>query len=76
MKGLAYAENFERLRRCEVLAAEKQVTVAEIAMAWVFCSPMNVFPVVSTSSAERLEKNIGAMELVLTKEECAWLNLE
>ena len=75
MKGLAYAENFERLRRCEVLAGEKQVTVAEIAMAWVFCSPMNVFPVVSTSSPERLEKNIGAMDLVLTKEECAWLNL-
>ena len=76
MKGLAYEENFERLGRCEALAVKKGVTVAEIALAWVFRSPMNVFPVVSTSSEERLKINIHAMELPLTDEECAWLNLE
>ena len=76
MKGLAYEENFERLARCETLAETKGVTVAEIALAWVFRSPMNVFPVVSTSSEARLKMNIHAMELPLTKEECAWLNLE
>lgn len=76
MTGLVCEENFERLRRCEVLAEEKGVTVAEIALAWVFRSPMNVFPVVSTSSEERLKMNIHAMELPLTEKECAWLNLE
>ena len=75
MKGLCCEENFERLRRCEELAEKKGLTVAEIALAWVFRSPMNVFPVVSTSSEERLAKNIGAMEIPLTEEECAWLDL-
>ncbi len=76
MKGLACEENFERLGRCEQLAEEKGVTVAEIALAWVFRSPMNVFPVVSTSHEKRLEMNIRAMELPLTPRERAWLDLE
>ena len=64
------------LRRAEELAEKKGVTVAEIALAWVFRSPMNVFPVVSTTNPERLAKNIGAMEIPLTEEERAWLDLE
>ena len=76
MKGLCYPENFERLRRAEELAEKKGVTVAELALAWVFRSPMNVFPVVSTTNPERLKKNIGAMEIPITDEERAWLDLE
>lgn len=76
LKGYAYPENFERLRRCEILAKEKNATVPQIAMAWIFNQPLNVLAVVSTSSPARMRQNINALNIVLTEEESAWLNLE
>ena len=75
-RGYASADNFERLRRCEELAKAKNATVPQIAMAWIFHQHMNMFAVVSTSSAERMRANIGALEIALSGEECRYLNLE
>lgn len=74
--GYACAENFERVRRCELLAKEKDATVAQIALAWLFCCGLNTFAVTGTSSAERMKENIAAFSLKLTQEECNFLNLE
>ena len=76
MKGYGYPENYERLRRCEILADKKGVNVAQTAMAWLFSQPLNTFAVVSTSSAERMRANIDALSIDLTAEECRWLDLE
>lgn len=76
MKGYGYPENFERLRRCEILAEKKGLTVAQIAMAWLFNQSLNTFAVVSTSSVERMRSNIEALSIDLTEEECHWLDLE
>ncbi len=75
MKGYACPENFERLKRCEVLAASKHVSVSQIAMSWIFHQNMNMFAVVSTSSKERMQQNIDAFGIELTQEECEWLML-
>lgn len=75
IKGYGSEENFERLRRCEILAAEKQVTVAQIAMAYIFHQDLNVFAVVSASKPERMKENIEALQIQLTKAETAWLDL-
>lgn len=75
-KGYGYEENFERLRRCEKLAAEKGVSVPQIALSWLFYQGMNMFAVVSTSSGERMKSNLAALELELTEKECNYLNLE
>lgn len=75
MKGYGYPENYERLRRCEKLAAEKGVTVPQIAMAYIFRCGINVFAVVSTSKPERMQQNIDALGISLTKEECDYLDL-
>lgn len=56
IKGYGSEENFERLRRCEILAAEKQATVAQIAMAYIFHQDLNVFAVVSASKPEPDER--------------------
>ena len=67
----------ERLRRCELLAKEKQVTVAQIAMAYIFNqNDLRVFAITSSGSKERVKESTAALELRLTNEECAWLNLE
>ena len=72
-KGYLYPENLERLRRAEALAARDNVSVPEIAMRYIFGSPMNVYAVVSTTSAERLQMNIRAAEQPLSPEDCRWL---
>jgi len=76
VKGYCCPENFERLRRCEALAAKKGVTVAQIAMAWLFNQKdLDVYALVSSSPAN-MALNIAASEMVLTEEECKWLDLE
>lgn len=76
VKGYACEANFERLRRCEQLAEEKSVPVAEIAMAWLFHQRMNVFALSGSTREETMRVNIAALELPLSERECQWLNLE
>lgn len=75
MKGYAYPQNFERLRRCEELAEKKGKSVSQIAMAWLFGQELDTFAVVSTSKKQRMQENIAAMELALTKDELLYLDL-
>lgn len=75
MKGYGSEENFERLRRCTRMAAEKGVTVAQMALAWMFGRGLNLFAVVSTSKKERMQENIAALDMRLTTEEMAYLDL-
>ncbi|MDO4867640.1 MAG: aldo/keto reductase [Clostridia bacterium] len=77
LKGYACPENFERLRRCELLAKEKGTTVAKIAMAWIFNQrDLDVYALVATSRRENMHANVEASEIRLTDEECRWLDLE
>lgn len=75
LKGYAYLDNFERLRRCEELAAKKGCSVPQIAMAWLFGQKVNAFAVVSTTKPERMRENIAALEIALTQEETEYLDL-
>ena len=74
-KGFLYPENLQRLARCEQLAREKGATVPQIAMSWIFRQGLNAFAVVSSSRRERLAENAAALEIELTPDECAWLDL-
>lgn len=77
MKGYCYPENFERLRRCETLAKEKGVPVAQIAMAWLFNQrDLDVYAICGPSTRERMRMNVDAAQIRLTAQECAWLDLE
>jgi len=72
-KGYLYEENMRRLKRAEKLAEEKHLSVSEIAMRYVFSSPMNLFAVVSTASPERMRMNIRAAAHPLSSEEVRYL---
>lgn len=76
MKGYGCPDNFTRLARCEELAEQKGCTVAQIAMAWLYSQRLNTFAVVTMSSPKRIEENIGALSVELTRDECRYLNLE
>lgn len=77
VKGYYCAENMERLNRCEQLAKEKGLSVAQIAMAYIFNqNDLNVFGLTSPSTPSRLHKSVVASETKLTEREAKWLNLE
>ena len=78
MGGLEYGfpVNFERLKRAETLSAAKDVTVAQIALAWLCIQPLNLHPVTSAGNIGRMHASIDAMWMELSALELQWLNLE
>ena len=76
VRGYFTEDNFQRLARVEELAAEKGYSVAQIAMAWVLHQDMDLYPIVGSSRVEGMADNVAALEIKLTKEELAYLDLE
>jgi len=74
--GYFCENNFARLKRCEELAEKKGVTVAQIAMAYIYNQSFDVYAITSPVNGEFLASNIEAMELKLTPDEIGWLALE
>ena len=72
-KGYAYPENFEKLARCEELAAKKGCSVTDIALNWLYRQNINVFAVVSSNNPDRMKQNIAAIDLALSPEELDYL---
>lgn len=72
-KGYLYPCNMERLARAEILAEKLGCTVAQVAMRYIFSSPMNVFALVSTTNPNRMRENILAAGSPLTEEQTLWL---
>jgi aryl-alcohol dehydrogenase-like predicted oxidoreductase len=75
IKAYAKEENFQRLERAEVLAKEKGLSAAQVALAFVMNQPMNVFAVVGPHGSEKFKQNIDASEVKLTSQEMDWLDL-
>lgn len=74
-KGYFADENFERLRRAEELAEKYDVTVAQIAMAWLFNQEMKVIPLQGGENAQMYRQTLKAAEMKLSREEVDWLDL-
>lgn len=68
-------ENFERLRRAEILACEKGVTVPQIALAFIFEQPIDVYAVVASRTPAEFAANAAALDISLTRAELDWLDL-
>ncbi len=68
--------NFQRLDRAEALAAEKGVTIPQLALAYILGAPFTVFPIVGAATPEEYAQNLAAFDVALTPEERAWLDLE
>jgi aryl-alcohol dehydrogenase-like predicted oxidoreductase len=74
--GYCYEENFQRLDRAEQLAAEKGLSLPQIALAYTLSQPLNIFALIGCKSGAEYQTNITAMELKLTPEARAWLDLK
>ena len=68
--------NFQRLDRVRELAKSKSLTSAQIALAFTFSQPMNLFPLISSLTADQFAANAAAIEMTLTPAELAYLDLK
>lgn len=76
IKGYYCESNLERLKRAEILAKEKNVSVAQIALAWIFNNPLNTFILTSPVNEKQIKENVISENISLTAEEVLWLDLE
>ncbi|MBX6770091.1 MAG: aldo/keto reductase [Chloroflexi bacterium] len=69
-------DNWERLRRVREMAARHNTTPTRVALAWVLHHPLHPFALIGPRTLAELEDCLGALEVRLTPDEVAWLNLE
>jgi len=73
-------ENFEANMRLadkvKEIAAEKDITPAQLAIAWVLARGEDLVPIPGTKRRTYLEQNAGAVDVELTEEELARIDAE
>ncbi len=71
-------ENLERnlalVKRVEEIAAEKEVTAGQLALAWVLAQGDDLAPIPGTKRRSYLEENVAAVEVELSEEDLRWLD--
>jgi aryl-alcohol dehydrogenase-like predicted oxidoreductase len=68
--------NWERYRRAEELAKEKGCTLQQMTLAWVLHQPLNLYALIGPATVSELDNSLGALDVTLSEEEIAWLNLQ
>ncbi|MCX5576853.1 aldo/keto reductase [Kaistia terrae] len=66
-----FERNVEAVRQLTELAATKDATVAQLALAWLLAQGDDIVPIPGTRSRERIEENVGAAEVQLTEADLA-----
>ncbi len=64
-QGQNFERNLHLVREVEALAAERGVTPAQIALAWVLSRGNDIVPIPGTRHREFLDQNIAAIDLAL-----------
>jgi aryl-alcohol dehydrogenase-like predicted oxidoreductase len=68
-QGENFHKNLELVERVEELAAEKDVTPGQLALAWVLAQGDDIVPIPGTTSVEHLEENVAALDVKLTRDD-------
>ena len=70
-QGDAFQRNWDLLERVQEIAAEKEATPGQLALAWVLARGDDVVPIPGTKRRSYLEENAAAAEVELTAEDLA-----
>ncbi len=76
VESYCFEENFQRLDRVKETAEHYDASIAQVALAWVLDGPMNTFPIVGSRTPEEFAANAAALDLKLTPQEVAWIDLQ
>ena len=67
--GENFAKNRALVERIEAIATEKGCTPAQLCLAWLLAQGPDVIPIPGTKQVSRLEENLGATRVRLTRAE-------
>jgi aryl-alcohol dehydrogenase-like predicted oxidoreductase len=68
------SRNLSLVDRLAEIAAEKKCRPAQLALAWLLARGQDILPIPGTKHVNRLEENVGALQVQLTTEEVARLD--
>jgi hypothetical protein len=64
-----FPKNLELVDHITEIAKKKNVTPSQLTLAWILAQGDEFFPIPGTTNPQRLEENLGALKVKLTKEE-------
>ncbi len=73
-QGERLMQNVELLDALETVAASREATAAQVALAWLLAQGEDVVPIPGTRSPSHLEENLAAVDLELTGQDLATLS--
>ena len=68
-QGDNFLTNLQKVEDLRDIASEREMTVAQLALAWVISNPVISVALVVTRTPAEIEENAAAIELVMTPEE-------
>jgi aryl-alcohol dehydrogenase-like predicted oxidoreductase len=68
-----FDENWERLGRARQLAADKNVSLPQIALAYVLNQPLDIYALIACWTPAEVHDNVQALSIKLSAEELHWL---
>lgn len=69
--GENFRKNLDLVEAVKAIAADKGVTAAQLALAWVLAQDPNLVPIPGTRRLPTLEQNVAAVDLSLTPDDLA-----
>jgi aryl-alcohol dehydrogenase-like predicted oxidoreductase len=72
-RAYCYEVNLARLDRAHQLAAEKGMTVPQVALAYVLSQPLSIYALVGAAGTDEIAATTAAVALTLSPDELAWL---
>ncbi len=73
-QGEAFAANVRLADTVQAMASDRGCTPAQLALAWLLAQGPDIVPIPGTRSTERVQENLGALQLVLSAADLARLN--
>ena len=74
-QGENFQKNLDLVAKLQALAAKKNCTAAQLALAWVMAQGDHIFPIPGTKRIKYLEENAGALNVSFTNEELDEINI-
>ncbi|ALL14229.1 aldo/keto reductase [Caulobacter henricii] len=68
-QGEALSKNLSLVEALTLIAGEKGITPAQLALAWLLHQGPDIVPIPGTTKAARVEENAGAVDVVLSAED-------
>ncbi|PYO05990.1 MAG: aldo/keto reductase [Gemmatimonadetes bacterium] len=74
-QGENFKKNLELVAKVEEMAKEHKCTPAQLALAWVLAQGDDIVPIPGTRHPERVEENVGALNVVLSENDLRRIDL-